>query len=186
MRIIIIPVAGLLLSIASMGRARVDPQQAQKACDAVRSGQLSLSAAAKAYGVNKDALSRRSSGAMAMDAKVGPETVLRKAEEDAVEDAMIYASRHFLSFGRQQLIDAVRVLCLDGGPVPWDPDKGPGRSWLDGFMARHPALSERTTHIYEANRINENWLDRSQFFFLRGHELKQSVGITGAISSQHL
>ncbi|CAB1097764.1 unnamed protein product [Ectocarpus sp. CCAP 1310/34] len=42
---------------------------------------------------------------MAMDARVGPETVLSKAEEDAVEDALIYTSRHFLSFGRQQLID---------------------------------------------------------------------------------
>ncbi|CAB1105213.1 unnamed protein product [Ectocarpus sp. CCAP 1310/34] len=71
------------------------------------------------YGVNKDALSRRLSGAVAMDARVGPETaVLSKAEEDAVEDALIYACRHFLSFGRQQLIDAVRVLCLDGRPVP--------------------------------------------------------------------
>lgn len=84
MRGIFIPVAGLLLSLASMGRARVDPQQAQKACDAVRSGQLSLRAAAKAFGLNKDALSRRLSGAMAMDARVGPETVLSKAEEDAV------------------------------------------------------------------------------------------------------
>ncbi|CAB1102631.1 unnamed protein product [Ectocarpus sp. CCAP 1310/34] len=120
---------------------------------------------------------------MAMDARVGPETVLSKAKEDAVEDALIDASRHFLSFGRQQLIDAVRVLCLDGRPVPWDPDKGPGRSWLDGFMARHPALSERTTNIYEANRINENWLDRSQHcFFLHGQEFKQGVGVYLAVS----
>ncbi|CAB1100784.1 unnamed protein product [Ectocarpus sp. CCAP 1310/34] len=149
-----------------MGRATVDPQQAQKACDAVRSGQLSLRAAAKAYGVNKDALSRRLSGAMAMDARVGPETVLSKAKEDAVEDALIYASRHFLSFGRQQLIDAVRVLCLDGRPVPRDSDKGPGRSWLDGFMARHPALSERTTHIYEPNRIKTAWINPIFFFYV--------------------
>lgn len=100
-----------------------------------------------------------------MDARVGPETVLSKEEEDAVEDVLIYASRHFLSFGRQQRIDAVRVLCLDGRPVPWDPDKGPGRSWLDGFMARHPALSERTTHIYEAIRINENDEPRLKDFY---------------------
>lgn len=65
-----------------------------------------------------------------------------------------------------QLKDAVRKLCLDGREVPWDLDKGPGDRWLHGFMRRHPRLSERTTHIYEANnRINEDDTSRLEAFY---------------------
>lgn len=159
----IFALVGLLL--LSMGRARVDPEKAKKAVEAVRSGNMSLRVAAEAYGLTRTALHDRVTKKVAIDARVGPGTVLSKEEEDSIEDVLIYASRHFLLLGRKQLKDAVRNICSDGRKVPWDPDKGPGDSWLEGFMARHPGLSERATHIYEANRINEDDDQRLQAFY---------------------
>lgn len=151
---------GVLL--LSMGRKRVDPEEAQKAVDAVRRGEMSLRVAARTYGLPLASLHDRVKNKVAIDARVGPGTVLSKEEEDFVEDVLIYASRHFLLLGRRELRDAVRNICTDGRKVPWDPDKGPGDSWLE---ARHPGLSERATHIYEANRINEDGEPRLQAFY---------------------
>ncbi|CAN0332987.1 unnamed protein product, partial [Ectocarpus sp. 4 AP-2014] len=127
---------------------------------------MSLRVAAETYGLPLASLHDRVKKKVAIDAKVGPGTVLSKEEEDFVEDVFIYASRHFLLLGRRELKDAVRnIICSDGRKVPWNPDKGPGDSWLEGFMARHPRLSERATHIYETNRINEDDERRLEAFY---------------------
>lgn len=94
MRAILALIGGLVIS---MGRTRVDPVQAEKAYGAVRRGEMSLRAAGVAFGVEKSALSRRMKGTVAMDARVGPPSVLSKEEEDCLKDILIYASRHFLS-----------------------------------------------------------------------------------------
>ncbi|CAM9140205.1 unnamed protein product, partial [Ectocarpus sp. 4 AP-2014] len=44
-------------------------------------------------------------------------------------------------------------------------DKGSGGRWLQWFLKRHPELSERATHIYEANRINEHDESRLEAFY---------------------
>lgn len=90
-----------MLSIARMRRARVDPEQAQKAVQAVRSGQMSIRAAANAYGLSRNSLHSRVTKKVAVAARVGPGTVMSKAEEDFIEDVLIYASRHFLLLGRR-------------------------------------------------------------------------------------
>lgn len=74
----------------------------------------------------------------------------------------------------------MRKICDDGREVPWDPDKGPGKSWLDGFMRRHPRLSERTTHIYEANRINEDDQPRLESFYEAWSEYVAENNLTAA------
>ncbi|CAN0259747.1 unnamed protein product [Scytosiphon promiscuus] len=75
----IFALVGFLL--LSRGRPRVDAQQAQKACEAVRSGQMSLRAAAKAYGIGRTALHDRVRCLVDVDARVGPGTILSKEEE---------------------------------------------------------------------------------------------------------
>ncbi|CAB1096401.1 unnamed protein product [Ectocarpus sp. CCAP 1310/34] len=42
-----------------------------------------------------------------------------------------------------------------GRRIPWDPEKGPGKDWLAGFLRRHPRVVERSTRIYEANRTED-------------------------------
>ncbi|CAB1112471.1 unnamed protein product [Ectocarpus sp. CCAP 1310/34] len=125
---------------------------------------MSLRVAADTYGLNPTSLHRRVKKEVAIDARVGPGTVLCKEEEDFKEDVLIYASRHFLLLGRRVLKEAVRKIYIDGRKVPWDPDTGLGDSWLEGFMAKHPGWSEQATLIYEANRINEDDESRLEAF----------------------
>ncbi|CAM9751068.1 unnamed protein product [Ectocarpus fasciculatus] len=40
-----------------------------------------------------------------------------------------------------------------GRTIPWDPGKGPGRSWLDDFLKRHLRLSGQSSRIYEASKF---------------------------------
>ncbi|CAB1110536.1 unnamed protein product [Ectocarpus sp. CCAP 1310/34] len=97
---------GLLL--LSMGRTKVDPAQAQKAVDAVRSGQTSVRGAAEAYGlISRNSLHSRVTNKVAIDAKPDPGTVLSKEDGAFVEDVVVYASRHFLLLGRRELKDAI-------------------------------------------------------------------------------
>ncbi|CAN0300943.1 unnamed protein product, partial [Ectocarpus sp. 4 AP-2014] len=152
--------------LLSMGRARVDPEQAQKAVDAVRSVEMSLRVAAETYGLPLASLHDRVKKKVAIDAKVGPGTVLSKEEEDFVQDVLIYASRHLLlAVGSEGAERCCAQHLQRPTQVPWNPDKGPGDSWLEGFMARHPGLSERATHIYETNRINEDDERRLEAFY---------------------
>ncbi|CAB1110020.1 unnamed protein product [Ectocarpus sp. CCAP 1310/34] len=58
-----------------------------------------------------------------------------------------------LSRRLSDLTERVRQLCNDGRPIPWTPDKGPGRSWLEGFLGRHERISLRLARIYESNGV---------------------------------
>ena len=147
-----------------MVRHRVDAEQAKKACDAVRGG-MSVRSAAARFHVGRNAITRRLSGEVTMDGKVGPGTVMTEEEENAVEDILLFAARHFLSVGRVQLREAVRQLCSDGRKTPWEANKGPEKAWVQGFLKRHPCVSERSTRIYEANRITENDEPRIRRFY---------------------
>ncbi|CAN0410372.1 unnamed protein product, partial [Ectocarpus sp. 13 AM-2016] len=132
-------------------RRRVDEAQAQKACEAVMGG-MSVRKAATSFGVGRPSIATRLAGKVSMDGRVGPGTILSEAEENAVEDVLLFAARNGLSLGRAQLKDAVGRLCDDGRPVPWDREKGPGRAWVSGFLRRHPRVSERRNGVYEATK----------------------------------
>ncbi|CAN0545844.1 unnamed protein product, partial [Ectocarpus sp. 12 AP-2014] len=148
-----------------MGRSRVDSAAAEKACAAVRNGSMSRYAAAAAFGLSKTSLLRRLSGECDMDARVGHGTVLTKEEENALEDVLLYAGRNYIPLTRNDLKERVRQLCNDGRPIPWDPDKGPGKSWLQGFLRRHDRISLRLARIYEANRMTSPEDDRLHKFY---------------------
>ncbi|CAB1107197.1 unnamed protein product [Ectocarpus sp. CCAP 1310/34] len=128
---------------------------------------MSVRKAAGVFGVGRTSIEDRRRGKVAMNAKVGAETILSKEEEDSLEDILLFAARNFLAVGRVHLRDAVRRLCNDGRRIPWDPEKGPGKDWLAGFRRRHPRVAERSTRIYEANRITEDEEPRMVQFYER-------------------
>lgn len=163
----------LLILLISMGRRRVDAQQAQKACEAVRGG-MSVRKAAKVYDIDRLSLKRRLDGEVAMDAKVGPGTVMSEEEENSIEDCLLYAGRNCLAVSRLHLLETVRLLCLDR-KTPWDPEKGPGKDWLAGFLERHPRVRERTTRIYEANRVTDESEPRIVEFYRKWAALLEDL-----------
>ena len=70
-----------------------------------------------------------------------------------------------MGLSRSDLVEAVRKLCSDGRQVPWKPEQGPGPKWVRGFLKRHPQLSERSSRIYEANRVVSNDDERLRSFY---------------------
>ncbi|CAB1097532.1 unnamed protein product [Ectocarpus sp. CCAP 1310/34] len=58
-----------------MGRRQVDPEQARKACEAVRGG-MKIREASRLFGLDRWSIKSRLDGAVAMKAKVGPAIVL--------------------------------------------------------------------------------------------------------------
>eukprot|EP00903_Cladosiphon_okamuranus_P005888 g5823.t1 len=77
-----------------------------------------------------------------MNARVGPRTVMTEAEENAIEDLLLYAGRNYIPLSTADLTERVRQLCNDGRPIPWNRDKGPGKDWLRGFLGRHERISK--------------------------------------------
>ena len=146
-------------------RRKVDPSVAKEACEAIQSKKMTAPQAQKAFGISRKSIIRRLNGDCAMDASVGPEAVLRREEEEWIVDTLLYAAHNHLGLSRSDLVEAVRKLCSDGRQVPSKPEQGPGPKWVRGFLKRHPQLSERSSRIYEANRVVSNDDERLPSFY---------------------
>ena len=154
-----------------MRRSKVDSGRAQLAVDAVRSGAMSYRVASDKYNLSVTSIARRLKSEVAMDASVGTGIVLSAEEERCLEDALIWAAHRHCEFSRSELRHAVMKLCNDGRRVPWDREKGPGRTWLNLFFRRHPRLSERSCRIYEANRVTADDEHLLKEFYTKWEEL---------------
>ena len=148
-----------------MRRAQVDPEKATAAVTAVREGSMSFRRAAETFGVSVGSIQKRLKGEVSMDSKLGANTNLTREEEAVLVDTLLWAARHGLALGRSELVDALRTLCLDGRPVPWNPETGPGKGWVQRFFERHPELSTRSTRIFEANRMQADDEERLREFY---------------------
>ncbi|CAN0091219.1 unnamed protein product [Sphacelaria rigidula] len=159
-------------------RQTVDPSVAKQACEAVRSKQMTVLGAQKAFGISRKSILRRLKGDCAMDAKVGAATVLSQEDENSIVDTLLYAAHHHLGLTRSDLVEAVRQLCNDGRNISWKADEGPGPKRVRGFFERHQQLSERSSRTYEANRVVANDDERLRSFnkswedFTKEHDIE--------------
>ncbi len=147
-----------------MPRPQVDPEKAAAAVAAVREGTMSFRRAAETFNISTSAINRRLKGEVSVDSKAGAKTVLTRDEEAVLVDTLLWAGRHGLALTRSKLVDAVRTLCLDGRSVPWNPERGPGKKWVQCFFKRHPQLSTRNTRIFEVNRVQADNEERLRKF----------------------
>ncbi|CAB1103444.1 unnamed protein product [Ectocarpus sp. CCAP 1310/34] len=99
-----------------MTRRKVDEEQVRKACAAIDDDMSDR--AAEVFGLGRTSIEDRRRGKVAMNAKVGPETILSNEEEDPLEDILLFAARNFLAVDRVHLRGAVRRLCNDGRRIP--------------------------------------------------------------------
>ena len=114
---------------------------------------MSIRAAAKAYGVKTTALYNRVKGTVAIDARRGRPPVMREKEERLVVSYAIY--RSFLGMGltKKDLLLRIHAITSDGRKVPWG-GKGPGDKWFKGFLDRHKSrISMRRSRIRESTRF---------------------------------
>ena len=143
----------------------MDPERAAEAVEAVRSGRMTFRSAARIFDISVGSLQKRLNGSVGIAARVGPDTVLTTEEENSIEDTLKLAAARHLGLTGDDLKQAVMALWSDNRPVPWDPAVGPGRTWLDLFLQRHPRLAERRSRIYEADRVEGDEEDRVRNFY---------------------
>ncbi|CAM9278444.1 unnamed protein product [Sphacelaria rigidula] len=83
-----------------MQRARVDPECAAEAVEAVRSGRMTLRAAAKTFDTYVGSLQKRVRCSVSIAGRVGPGTVLSPAEENSISDMLKFAAACQLGLNR--------------------------------------------------------------------------------------
>ena len=143
-------------------RQKVDPSVAKEACEAVQSKKMTVLQAQKAFGISRKSIIRRLKGVVRWGSC---DSSNWREEEGWIVDTLLYAAHNHLRLSRSDLVEAVRKLCSDGRQVPWKPEQGPGPKWVRGFLKRHPQLSERSSRIYEANRVVSNDDERLRSFY---------------------
>eukprot|EP00731_Ephydatia_muelleri_P011296 Em0006g190a len=118
----------------------------------VRDGRMSRNAASKAFGVPRSTLCDKLDGKTPEDRRMGPPSVLTKAEEAMLANFCIKYLKCGFPINREDLFDIVqRIIQVDGRQTPFT-DGRPGYYWFQGFMHRNPALTERSAEILTGGR----------------------------------
>eukprot|EP00731_Ephydatia_muelleri_P032532 Em0024g76a len=118
----------------------------------VRDGRMSRNAASKAFGMPRSTLCDKLDGKTPEDRRMGPPSVLTKAEEAMLANFCIKYLKCGFLINREDLFDIVqRIIQVDGRQTPFT-DGRPGYYWFQGFMRRNPALTERSAEILTGGR----------------------------------
>lgn len=84
--------------------------------------------------------------------KPGPAPVLNLQEEQDLVDWIFHCCKRGLPVTKAQLMESVRVFCENEKRNNPFTNNTPGRSWYEGFLKRHPTISERVTETVTRNR----------------------------------
>ena len=98
---------------------------------------------ARLYNVPIETLRRRVTGAVSMDCRPGPPTVLIKDEEDKLVQYLIQMADMGYGLSREACMHMVGNFvsaCKRSNPFK---NEKAGRWWFEGFKARHPILTIR-------------------------------------------
>ncbi|XP_057340983.1 uncharacterized protein LOC130678024 [Microplitis mediator] len=86
------------------------------------------------------------------DKPPGPSTVLSYEEENELVEWIFYCCKQGFPVTKNKLVESVEILCdSDNRKTPF-PNNKPGRSWLEGFLKRHPNVSEKLSEYLSATR----------------------------------
>lgn len=143
----------------------------EAAVKAVEEG-MRLREAARLYNVPHETLRRRTTGAVAVDCKPGPSTVLTKEEECILAKYCIDMADMGYGLSRENVMrTAYRIVEKSGRKHPFQNGMG-GRAWFDSFCARNPGISLRTPQALSfcrAKAANKQTMD--EFFAKLGATL---------------
>ena len=115
-------------------------------------GGMGVREASRLYNIPYETLRRRANHTVGLDCKPGPPTVLTKCEEDQLASYLIKMADMGFGLSRDDvMLTAYRIAEKSGRKHPFV--KGcAGRSWFDGFRARHPNLTLRSAQSLSHSR----------------------------------
>ncbi|KAF4531325.1 hypothetical protein B566_EDAN019424 [Ephemera danica] len=151
----------------------------QEAMQKVLSGEMSHSAAAKAFNVPRSTLTDKVHGRSAIDKKPGPNPHLNPDIEKALVILLKDGMRRGCRFQLRHVQDILKQV-LDASNIqsPFKNAGMPGKSWYELFFKRHPELkqekSEHSPRHYTRENIAVNEANVKQWFtnltmFLQQH-----------------
>ncbi|KAL8563331.1 hypothetical protein ACOMHN_039668 [Nucella lapillus] len=124
-----------------MASHRYTQDQVEKAVQLVRSKQMSLNGASKAFGIPYATLGDKVRGRRPM--KAAPKTVLSCEEETKLVKWLIELSRRGFGRTKKDLKDMVKRILDERGAKTVFTDNRPGKDWMLAFFKRHTVVSER-------------------------------------------
>ena len=115
----------------------------KEAVEAVHKG-MGYREAARGFNVPVETLRRRVIGAVQMDAKPGPPTVLSKEEEDLLAKYVVDMADMGFGLSREDVMQMAFTIAERTGKKHPFKDEHAGRGWYEGFKHRHPHLTLRS------------------------------------------
>lgn len=124
--------------------------------------------AAGLHGVPHETLRRRwdrVNGEPIVVKRPGAPTVLSLDEEQQLERYVLMMADLGVGLEKGDLPAVVLQIVDDGRDHPWKDGVMPGRDWIEGFLRRHPAISERTPEALESTRARMSTVEVLSDFY---------------------
>lgn len=143
----------------------------QNALRDIKNG-IPCSVAAKSYHVPRTTLIGKIKGTYPEECKSGVSTVLTSQEEDILVNWILNMAKMGFPINKDQLLDSVTLLCKELKRPNKFNDGRPGRHWYEGFLKRHPQISQRMSENLTTSRAAvteasiKNWFDEVQNYFI--------------------
>ena len=116
----------------------------ESALKEVHEGCMTRNAASKVFSVPWSTLWDKLNGKTPEDSRMGPLSVLSKAEETMFASFCIKYLKCGFPINRNDLCDIVQnVVQEDGRKSPFT-NRRPGQFWFKGFLCRNPAITEHS------------------------------------------
>ncbi|KAK8387306.1 hypothetical protein O3P69_018117 [Scylla paramamosain] len=116
-------------------------EQVKRAVELVRSKQMFLKGASKAFGIPYGTLGDKVRGRRPMQA--ASKTVLLKEEEKKLVDWLIEVSQRGFGWTKDNFKDMMKTILDTRGAKTVFKENCPGKDWMQAFFNRHPEIWER-------------------------------------------
>ena len=133
-----------------------------------------ISEVSRKYNIPESTIRAKKLGIYA-NKKPGPAPVLTAEEETDLVNWIFCCCEKGFPVTKAQLLESVRVICVNLKKKNSFVNNTPGRSWYDGFLKRHPDIVQRISEKISLNRAKvseyslRNWFKEvSQHFIHEG------------------
>lgn len=114
---------------------------------------MKVATASKNFNVPRTTLRHKLSGvAPETSGHVGPQAVLGEQIENELVVWVKKSSRAGFPINKEGILDSVKKIVTKGNLKTPFVNNRPSRSWFDGFMARHPDLSQKHAEYINKSR----------------------------------
>lgn len=123
----------------------------KNALEAIKNG-VPCATASKEYRVPRTTLIGKIKGKYPEDCRNGAPTILTVEEENLLINWIINLGKMGFPVSKTQLLDSVALLVKKLNRPNNFTDGRPGRHWFDGFLKRHPNITQRLTQNITSSR----------------------------------